>query len=149
MLLWKWRMRRAVKPLLHEHKHALEQVNRGPENWLRWWRGAGERELRCILMTAWDPVGVSEAPEAWDEYDDYAPSVAYRLRDATDDDVAAQQVEEFLNHVERDFMMGELREERRQANSYLAATLVAWHEWSFRRDGRRMSGLTRIDVLSH
>jgi hypothetical protein len=135
MLLWKWRARRAVKPIIDEHKAASEKVNRGPDDWVQWWRATGERELRCILMAAWDPVGVGDAPEAWDEYDDYAPGVAHRLRDATDSDEAIEQVAEHLNHIERDFMDG-LTEERRRANVYLAASLVAWHEWSFRRDGR-------------
>jgi hypothetical protein len=83
---------------------------RGSEEWLGWWRTTGERELRCILMTAWDPVGAGDAPEAWDEYDSYAPVVAHRLRDAT--------------------------HERRRQNGYLARALVAWHEWSFQHGGR-------------
>jgi hypothetical protein len=135
MVLWKWRARRAVKPIRKEHDAALEQINRGADDWLGWWRSFGERELRCILMTAWDPICVGDAPGAWDEYDEYAPSVAYRLRDGSDADAAMQDVEEYLNHVERDFMGRDLTEQRRRANGYLAATLVAWHEWSFRRAG--------------
>ena len=135
-MLWKWRARRAFKPLLDEHEAALAQVNRGADDWVRWWEVRGERELRCILMTAWDPVGVGDAPEAWDEYDMYAPAVAHRLRDATDDDdEGIECVTEYLNHVERDFM-GDLTEERRRANGYLAMDLVAWHEWSYRQEGR-------------
>ena len=55
--------------------------------------------------------------------------MAYRLRDAPDTETAAQQVAEYLNHVERDFM-DELTRERKRANHHLAAQLVAWHEWS-------------------
>jgi hypothetical protein len=135
MLLWRWRARRAIKPIVDEHKAALEQVAHGPDDWLRWWRAIGEPQLRCILMTAWDPIGVSDAPEAWDEYDDYVPGVAYRLRDAKDEDAATERVADYLNHIERDFMDG-LPEERARANGYIAAALVAWHEWSFRRGGR-------------
>ena len=80
-------------------------------------------------MTAWDPVGASDAPEAWDEYESYAPGVAQRLRDAPSEDAAIEQVAEYLNHVERDFMG--LTSERRRSNTYLAGSLVAWHEWSF------------------
>ncbi|HEX2071903.1 MAG TPA: hypothetical protein VHF90_09690 [Thermoleophilaceae bacterium] len=69
----------------------------GTEEWLRWWRHAGERELRCILMTAWDPIGVGDAPEAWDEYESYAHGVVRRLRDATDSDEGAADVTEYLN----------------------------------------------------
>lgn len=86
-------------------------------------------------MTAWDPIGVADAVEAWDEYDDYAPGVASRLRDATDRAEAIEHVAEYLNHIERDFMGG-LEGERRRANAHLAESLVAWHEWSFARAGR-------------
>lgn len=135
MLLWKWRARRAIGPLLREQRADSERVDGGADDWLRWWRATGERELRCILMTAWDPIGVGDAPEAWDEYDDYAPGVAHRLRDAADPDEGATHVAEYLNHVERDFM-GNLTSERRRANRYLADSLLAWHEWSFERAGR-------------
>jgi hypothetical protein len=39
-----------------------------------------------------------------------------------------------LNHVERDFM-GVLTSERERSNHFLAAALVAWHEWSFLSGG--------------
>jgi hypothetical protein len=42
------------------------------EEWRAWWGRHGERELRCIFMTAWDPIGAGFEPNAWDEYDDYA-----------------------------------------------------------------------------
>jgi hypothetical protein len=57
------------------------------------------------------------------------------LRDATDVDEAAERVAEYLNHVERDFMKN-LTDKRRQANGYLAESLVAWYEWSFEQGGR-------------
>ena len=135
MLLWKWRARRAIKPLLEEHRADSERVGLGTDEWLRWWRETGERELRCILMTAWDPIGVGDAPEAWDEYESYAPGVAHRLRDATDSAEGAKHLAEYLNHIERDFMEN-LTNERRRANGYLADSLLAWHEWSFTRGGR-------------
>lgn len=135
MLLWKWRVRRAIKPLVDEQRAEQDLVERGVDEWVRWWRLTGERELRCILMTAWDPIGVGDAPEAWDEYESYAPGLARRLRDATGPDDGATAVAEYLNHIERDFMEN-LTEERRRANGYLADSLVAWHEWSFTRGGR-------------
>lgn len=134
MLLWKWRVRRALKPLREEIRGNEQAVALGSEEWRRWWSDIGQRELRCILMTAWDPVGVGDAPEAWDEYDDYADGVAHRLRDASDPDVAAERVADYLDHIERDFMEN-LTPQRHQANVYLADTLVAWHEWSFTRGG--------------
>lgn len=98
-VLWRWRARRAIRPMVAEQQAAMEQLGRGPDDWLRWWRATGERELQCILMTAWDPIGVNDAPEAWDEYDDYVPGVADRLRDARDFDDAATGVADYLNHV--------------------------------------------------
>jgi hypothetical protein len=116
-VLWRWRARRAIRPMVAEQQAAMEQLGRGPDDWLRWWRATGERELQCILMTAWDPIGVNDAPEAWDEYDDYVPGVAYRLRDARDFDDAATGVADYLNHVERDWME-ELTDEHRRANGF-------------------------------
>lgn len=103
--------------------------------WSSWWRAHGERELRCILMTAWDPIGVGEEPLAWDEYDDYAAGVARRLRSHADDDEAARSVADYLDHVERD-LMGLSARSGAASNAQLAETLVAWHEWSFTRAGR-------------
>lgn len=140
MPLWKWRARRATKPIRDEHRAATEELARGSEEWLRWWRKTGERELRCILVTAWDPIGVSEAPEAWGEYDDYVPALALRLRDAPDEDPAIEQVVEYLNRVERDSMQT-LNKQRERSNRLLADTLVAWHEWSFVQGGHPPSWL--------
>jgi hypothetical protein len=86
-------------------------------------------------MTAWDPIGVGDTPEAWDEYEDYAPGVAHRLRDAADWDEGVASVAEYLQHVSRDHM-GVSTDERARENGYLAEQLVAWHEWSFKRRGR-------------
>ncbi|RMH78681.1 MAG: hypothetical protein D6681_19885 [Calditrichaeota bacterium] len=36
------------------------------------------REIRKVLMEEWDPIGVSDIPEAADEYDAYVPTI-YRL----------------------------------------------------------------------
>lgn len=128
-------MRRATKPLREEVANERERLEGGTDDWLRWWRTGGERELRCILMTAWDPIGVSYAVEAWDEYDDYASGVARRLREAKDPEEAMERVAEYLDHVERDFMEA-LTSERSRANSDLAESLAAWYEWSFARGGR-------------
>jgi hypothetical protein len=103
--------------------------------WRAWWEASGRRELVGILMTAWDPIGVGDTVEAWDEYDDYAPGVAHRLRDAAGADEAVDSVAAYLDHVERD-LMGMARDDRRYKNRSLAEQLVAWHEWSFERGGR-------------
>ena len=125
-----------MRPLVDEVAADRRQLDRvGDDDWPAWWRASGQRELRCILMTAWDPVGVGDAPEAWDEYDNYAPGIAHRLRDATDRDEVVENVAEYVNHVEQDFM-GVLTDERRRRNGYLAECLAAWHEWSFEHRGR-------------
>lgn len=77
------------------------QENSDTDEWRAWWRERGERELRCILMTAWDPIGVGDAPEAWDEYDLYAPQVARILRETIDPQESASRVAQHLNDAER------------------------------------------------
>jgi hypothetical protein len=134
-VLWRLHARRVTGPIGVERKAAREEIERGPGDWLAWWKARGERELRCILMTAWDPIGVGDAAEAWDEYDSYAPGVARRLLEASTPDDAFDSVQAYLNHVESDFMET-LSDERAHENGYLAASLVAWHEWSYQQDGR-------------
>jgi hypothetical protein len=104
----------------------------GSRGWEEWWRERGERELQCILMTAWDPIGVGDIPEAWGEYEAYAPKVAQILRETKDPREAATQVAEYLGDVERHSMEIE-SDQNRLENARLAASLVAWHEWSFAR----------------
>lgn len=113
---------------------ARRQLEIAPKEWLRWWRSSGEGELRCILMTAWDPVGVSDEPAAWDEYDGYLLGVANVVRTADDADAASERVAAQLDHIERDFMGGATGE-RRHVNRAVADAIVAWHEWSTRRAG--------------
>jgi len=86
-------------------------------------------------MTAWDPIGVGDAPEAWDEYDGYALGIAHRLRDAADREAGVKSVAGYVDHVERD-LMGILTGEGDRRSGSLAEHLVAWHEWSFERGGR-------------
>jgi hypothetical protein len=135
-VLWRLWARLATRPLRAETAAAREQLERGPQDWLAWWTASGERELRCILMTAWDPIGVADAPEAWDEYDDYLPGVAARLRDAKGFERKLASVHEYLNHLERDFIIEELTQKRNEHNAYLAECIVAWHDWSYERGGR-------------
>jgi hypothetical protein len=108
-------------------------LHAGRADWQDWWARTGERELRCVLMTAWDPIGVSDTVEAWDEYDNYLAGVARRLRDIADPDAAAQSVEEYLRHIERDYIGLETTIGSRET---VSAALVAWHEWSFGHGGR-------------
>jgi hypothetical protein len=53
-------------------------------------------EIRRILMSKWDPIGVSDVPEAADEYDMYIGAIYGMLdRNATDAEIA-----EYLLSVE-------------------------------------------------
>lgn len=107
------------------------------DEWRAWWRERGERELRCILMTAWDPIGVGDTSEAWDEYDEYAPQVARALRETADPQESASRVARHLNDA-----VGQMElhtDQSRMANPRLASSLVAWHEWSYGRGGSPLS----------
>jgi hypothetical protein len=129
-----WRMRRFTRPLRDQTRRNEQRLKDGPVEWQDWWSRHGERELRCILMSAWDPLGTSDVPEAWDEYDSYITGVAHRLRDARTEEDAERSVTAYLDHVEDEYMgvaPNPARDKR-----LLVPALVAWHEWSFRRGGR-------------
>lgn len=53
-------------------------------------RKANQAIIRKILLTDWDPIGVSDIPEAADEYDTYADTVFSMIvnQNASVDDVA-------------------------------------------------------------
>lgn len=102
-----------------------EALAAAPAAWLRWWDARGGIELRMLLMSAWDPVGVNDASSAWDEYDDYLPAVANALRSTTGADARTDAVAACLHHVEREFM-GRTTE----PNRYVAQLIVAWYAWS-------------------
>jgi hypothetical protein len=57
----------------------------------RWWRERGGRELRELLLREWDPIGIARiADEQLDEYEHYAGQLARRLRaGASDEEIAA------------------------------------------------------------
>ena len=107
-----------------------------PDDWDAWWRKHGERELRCILMVAWDPVGSAVSAEAWDEYDSYLAHVGAQLRDTLSDDEAERVVARYLEDVERDAMGLTAGPRRRPDLERIASAIVAWREWSFTHGGR-------------
>jgi hypothetical protein len=53
------------------------------KEWREWWKRRGETELRALLMTEWDPIGIAQFPEAADEYDNYLGPIASRLSRGT------------------------------------------------------------------
>jgi len=70
------------------------------EEWHRWWKTSGARELRMLLMTHWDPIGVNGIPEASDEYDAYLGPLAKKLREGAD----ARGVCEYLSDIQTERM---------------------------------------------
>ena len=70
------------------------------EEWHRWWKTRGARELRVLLMTYWDPIGVNGIPEASDEYDTYLGPLAGKLREGAD----ASGVCEYLSGIQTERM---------------------------------------------
>jgi hypothetical protein len=70
------------------------------EEWHRWWKTSGAQELRRLLMTYWDPIGVNGIPEASDEYDTYLGPLAKKLREGAD----ARGVCEYLFEIQSKWM---------------------------------------------
>lgn len=57
--------------------------------WNSWWETEGRRELRALLMSDWDPIGVNGIPQAHTEYDSYLDPLASLLRDGANGDRVA------------------------------------------------------------
>jgi len=97
------------------------------EDWHRWWKDNGSRELRDLLLLWWDPVGAYGVPEARSEYDGYTGGIARLLREGARED-------ELVAHFAA-LMPGfgvPVREERDRA---AAARIVSWFEQSMKRTG--------------
>jgi hypothetical protein len=56
--------------------------------------------IRHVLMSHWDPIGVSDVPEASDEYDGYIGGVCDLLKDGAKD----ESIAEYLRCIEVDRM---------------------------------------------
>lgn len=59
-----------------------------------------QRAIREILMKEWDPIGVSDIPEAQDEYDEYVPHIYSQLIH----DRSEQEIFQNLWKIETDHM---------------------------------------------
>jgi hypothetical protein len=57
-------------------------------------------DIRAVLLSSWDPIGIRDEPEAQDEYDDYVPAVLGLLSEGVEVDVIA----EHLTRIETDRM---------------------------------------------
>lgn len=84
---------------------------------------------RCdeVLHYVWDPIGVSGAPGARDEYDSYLPQVFARVRDNVD----AKEIAKFLTEVETRSMG--LRASTEHALT-VAEVLLEWRDWIWEHD---------------
>jgi len=87
---------------------------------------ADQAELyrRCdeVLHYIWDPIGVSGAPGARDEYFSYLPHVFQLVCDGSGSD----QIVEYLIHVQISRMGMAPNQPRAEA---AAAALLEWREW--------------------
>ena len=91
-------------------------------DWYTWWKHSGTRELREILMSEWDPIGVADISEAQDEYDTYVGQIAERLRKGESGD----EIGEYLIWAEGRMGLS-ATDAARERDRELGARLVSWH----------------------
>lgn len=66
----------------------------------RWWRERGAAELRELLFSEWDPIGLRELADApHDEYDHYAGGIVRRLRAGSSDEELAALLEGYRSEM--------------------------------------------------
>lgn len=90
-----------------------------------WWKRRGAQEMREMLLTLWDPIGVFDAAEAQDEYDSYGGRLARLLADGRGKEgltaaLAAAREQMGLEPAEED--------------AWVAEHLLAWHPKSTGRE---------------
>jgi hypothetical protein len=78
-------------------------------------------EIKRLLLQEWDPIGISNVPEARDEYDSYALQVLSALQSGAN----AASISDFLERVVTD-RMG-LSSNQRHSDE-IASKLVAMHQ---------------------
>jgi hypothetical protein len=90
--------------------------------WREWWQARGRDQLVRRLLEDWDPIGVRDAPEAADEYEDYASQVGRMLRSGS----PPEEIARHLAEIESE----EMGLERRDPEALLPAArrLRAWYE---------------------
>jgi hypothetical protein len=55
-------------------------------------------EIRGILMTVWDPIGIQDEPACADEYDSYIDGIFGQLTRGTDDNELAEYLGEIVTN---------------------------------------------------
>ena len=82
------------------------------------------RRVDEVLHYRWDPIGVSSAPEACDEYQSYLPHVFSLLMGAA----SAQQIAEYLDTVTTQYMGFSSVPRGREHTRKVVAVLRRWRE---------------------
>lgn len=82
------------------------------------------RRVDEVLHYLWDPIGVSLAPEARDEYYSYLPRVYSLLQKTTD----GKDISEYLISIEQDSMGMTITEHIREHASEIANILIRYRE---------------------
>ena len=87
-----------------------------------------DKELMCrtdeVLHYLWDPIGVSEHPQARDEYDAYSAHVFSMLfRGCTCAEIIA-----YLTSIEQDHMGLTISDQSRANATRVASVLINWKE---------------------
>ena len=90
------------------------------EGWHRWWKTRGDRGLRRLLLTYWDPIGVNGIPEASDEYDSYLGPLAKKLREGAN----ANGISEYLSEIQTERMEIPARADQL---AYVSERVVGWY----------------------
>jgi hypothetical protein len=92
--------------------------------WSMWWKQRGGRGVRRLLMEHWDPIGVSNFPEAADEYDAYIGPVGRMLRERA----PRAQVETYLQQISTDHMGLEDTSQSVGRRRTTVSRLLEWYE---------------------
>ena len=91
----------------------------------RWWKHRGGQEMRELLLTLWDPIGVFGAEEAQDEYDSYGGVLARLLAEGADKGELAAALAAARTRMGLD---------PDEADAWAAEHLLAWYPRSARRE---------------
>lgn len=91
-----------------------------------------------VLHYLWDPIGVSDIPEARDEYDSYAGVVFSLIKRGA----AEKEIAEYLRNT-RVVHMGMRQKDERGNEEEIAETLISWKETNLQRIGTSSSDVGR------
>jgi hypothetical protein len=88
-----------------------------------WWKRRGGGELRRLVMQEWDPLAVSDSPEAADEYDTYVGEIGSKLQAGTTvDDLTA-----YLTWVREEYIGLGPSDDGRVKDRETAERIIDWY----------------------